>query len=161
MSMAAIKATAAAKTTSKRRPAAKCTTLVRKRDVLDKQIKAIERKNAEDLKREQDKILKRHDAQHKKVDGERDKALKQLADKFGKACVVRARKPRSDKGKKASKRASSAANDAPTERPPAAKTTAKKVAKKPAAKKAAKKVAKAGKKPAGKGGQQSLACDGC
>ena len=173
MSMAEINAAAAAKTSSKRRPAAKCSTLVRNRDMIDRKIKAIERKNAEDMKREKDKILKRHDNQHRKVDAERDKALAKLEDKYGKACTPR--KPRSDKGnKKATKRA--AANDEPAESAPAARTTAKKAAKKaakrggkkaseePAAasrttKKATKKATKKGARAAS--GQQSLGCDGC
>jgi len=134
MSLAEIKAKARAKKAAKtggakRKPAAKCSSLVRKRDGLNERIKAIEKANADAMKKEQDKIEARHQAQHKKIDGEKAKQLEKLAAKFGQACVAKPRKPRSDKGR--------------TKAAPATPGEAPKAASRPRAKKAAKRKAKA------------------
>lgn len=115
------------------RRASQCSALVRQRDALNKRISSIERDNAEAAKREQEKIEKRHEAQTKRLEAERDKALKQLSERFGKVCVAQPRKPRSDKGKR-----KGAAEPTPAEAAPAAKTTAKRAPRKKAAKRSPK-----------------------
>ncbi len=115
---------------AKRKPASKCSSLVRKRDSLNDRIKAIEKANGDAMKKEQDKIEARHQAQHKKLDAEKAKALEKLASKYGQVCVAKPRKPRSDKG-----RTKAAA--------PATNGEAPKAASRPRAKKAAKRKAKA------------------
>jgi len=142
MSLAEIKARAkkkaATKTGAKRKPASKCSSLVRKRDSLNERIKMIEKANGEALKREQDRIEARHQAQHKRIDAEKAKELEKLAAKYGQACIAKPRKPRSDKGKGKGKRGgkTEAAPDNPAPAAPAAN-------KRPRAKKAAKAAKKA------------------